>query len=100
MEQVKAIKNPDKSQVTLAVIEQVLFLFLGSIITDGGKVFLCFVYAGIAFWIGVVILGKRRPKVYIRTDSLYMLYGLPILSMLSIFLCHFVWYLRSPYWTL
>lgn len=96
MEQAKAIKNPDRFQVSLAVIEQVLFIFLGSIITDGGKVLICFVYAGIAFWIGVVILGRRRPKVYRRTDTLYMLYGLPILSMLSIFICHYIWYLRSP----
>jgi len=89
--------KPYRKYILWSVFVQVFLLLLSGIVTDMGETLVAFLYGAVAYWSGVAIILRRKSAVPIRTDVLYLKYGLIVLSLLSVTLSPFIWALRGKW---
>ena len=90
------LKSYRKYIVWSLVVQGFLFL-MASITFDYGETFVAFIYSSVAYWFGVAMIHRRKSTEPIRTDVLYLKYGLILLSLVSWNLSPMIWALRGKW---
>lgn len=89
--------KPYRKYILCSLFVQVFLLLLTGIVTDMGETLVAFLYSSVAYWSGVAIILRRKSTVPIRTDVMYLKYGLIGLSLLSVTLSPLIWALRGQW---
>jgi hypothetical protein len=78
-----------------ALCQQIVVLTLAAMILDGGLIAQVCIFAAIAFWLGVVVIWRRRRANLTRGDTLYIEAGLLPITIAAVFLSFAIWRLRG-----
>ena len=89
--------KPYRKYIIWSLVVQMFLFLLASMALDFGETFFVFAYSAVAYWIGVAIIIRRKANEPIRTDVLYLKYGLILLSMVSCILSPMIWALRGKW---
>ena len=88
-------EHPYRRTLYLSAGVQVLLLLLSCTSLDFGEMFTAFAYAGVAYWIAVAMIVRRRPRGPTRGDRIFLRFGLVALSLFSLTVSPVVWMLRG-----
>ena len=66
------------------LIQQAVVLLLTSMVLDGGDIFNMCLIALVAFWVGALIIGVRRPQTPTRSDLVFIRFGYFPLCVLTV----------------
>ncbi len=80
---------------TFALVQQSIVLLLSSLVLDGGDVFHACLVALLAFWVGAIIIGVRRPQTPTRCDLVVIRYGYIPLCILFYRSMQYIWRLKG-----
>ena len=91
------MRKPYRKYIVWSLVVQVFLFLLACITLDYGETFVAFAYSSVAYWLGVAIILRRKSSEIIRTDVLYLKYGLIALSLVSWTLSPLIWALRGKW---
>ena len=77
------------------MILQVPLTLLFALITDGGRLFLLWTIAIVAFWVGVLLARYRRPNNPTRVDLLLIRWGTVPLMVVTAAIAKWIWQARG-----
>ena len=87
--------KPYRKYILWSLALQVFLLSVACILTDGGRTLIAFLYSTVAYWFGVAMILRRKSPEPIKTDVMYLKYGLIALSLISATLSPIIWALRT-----
>lgn len=88
---------PYRRTLWISAAIQGILLFVSTTSMDMGEMLTSFAYAGAAYWIGAVLIVRRRTMGPTRGDRLFLSFGLPVLSLLSLVVSPFIWAFRGKW---
>ncbi len=87
--------SPYREAIKSALLQQGIVLVFTAGILDGGDLFRICLIALIAFWTGVGLIRRHRPKSPTRLDLILIRGSYLMLCILAFFLVHVSWRLRG-----
>ena len=84
-----------KASIGFPVMQQVVVLFLGAMMLDGGQCFQIVGYAALAYWSGFGLIMVRRHGRLTRADKILIRWGYLMLVMVSSVITDTIWNLRG-----
>lgn len=91
------MRKPYRKYIVWSLVVQVFLFLMASITLDYGETFVAFIYSSVAYWIGVAMILRRKSNEPVRTDVLYLKYGLIVLSVVSWMWSPMIWALRGKW---
>jgi len=87
----------DRKWIGAAIGFQALVLVLSAFTMDQGEAAVAFLYGSFAFWVGAVVVLRKRHSMLTGGDVLYLRFGLPGLAALSLGVAPLIWTLRGAW---
>ena len=91
------MRKPYRKYIVWSLVVQGVLFLMASITLDNGETFVSFIYSSVAYWLGVAMILRRKSIEPIRTDVLYLKYGLMVLSLVSWNLSSVIWAMRGKW---
>ena len=91
------MRKPYRKYIVWSLVVQTLLFLMASITLDYGETFVSFIYSSVAYWFGVAMILRRKSTEPIRTDVIYLKYGLIVLSLMSWNMSPVIWAMRGKW---